>query len=76
MGIAVTLPLVQENMTVCPLLDSSYPRCSNHLSLKNLIGAFTHCADRFVECPIYRDLLAKASSDERQAITGLLLATT
>lgn len=62
-------------MTVCPLLDSSYPRCSNHLSLRNLVGAFTHCADRFVECPIYRELLAKAAPDERKAISSLLIAS-
>lgn len=46
------------------MLDESHPRCSTHLTLRNIVGAFTHCADQYCECPVYRDLLKKAVSDD------------
>ena len=59
---------------MCPLLDASNPRCSTHLTLRNLAGAFTHCADRYTDCHIYRELLARAIADERPTARQPMLA--
>ena len=48
-------PLVRRT-TVCPYVNKSDTRCANHWTLRNLCQAFTHCADQFAVCPVYRAL--------------------
>ncbi|MFB3890964.1 MAG: hypothetical protein ACE15C_02945 [Phycisphaerae bacterium] len=58
---------------MCPLVDVSNPRCAPHLTLNNIIRAFTHCADRYSECTVYRELVAKAGEYESDRATRALL---
>jgi hypothetical protein len=45
-------------------VDRPDPRCAAHLSLENISSAFAYCADRYTECPIYRQLLSEANAHE------------
>jgi len=45
---------------VCPFVDSADPQCATHLTLRNIVRAFLHCADRYAECPIYRRLMTES----------------
>ncbi len=49
---------------MCPLVDASDTRCATHLTLNNIFRAFAHCADRYTECPVYRELIAKDGTHE------------
>jgi hypothetical protein len=49
---------------VCPFVDRPDPRCAAHLSLENISSAFAYCADRYTECPIYRQLLSEGRARE------------
>jgi len=42
---------------VCPFVDQDDERCSDHLTLRNLASAFEHCADRYMTCPVFQELL-------------------
>ena len=42
---------------MCPFLEDADPRCACHLSLNALEEALGLCADRFDECPAYRQKL-------------------
>ena len=58
---------------MCQLVDASDTRCATHLTLNNIFRAFAHCADRYCECPVYRELLAKAGSYESEDAERVLL---
>lgn len=62
---------------VCPIVDECNPRCATHLTLRNLLGAFAHCADRYCECPIYQELRASGASclDVQPTATAFLVAS-
>jgi hypothetical protein len=44
--------------TVCPFVDTTDARCAAHLTLKEVVRAFAHCADRYRECPVFHRLVA------------------
>ena len=48
----------QENIEMCPFVDSGHARCAVCMTLRNLTRAFVLCADRYTECPIYRERVA------------------
>ncbi len=64
---------------VCPFLDRSDPRCATHLTLANITRAFAHCADRYCECPVHRQLVREMICDghyeKTAAPVGLLAAS-
>jgi hypothetical protein len=39
---------------MCPLMDLADSRCATHFSLTRLSDAFTHCAGRYQDCPVYQ----------------------
>jgi hypothetical protein len=41
---------------VCPFLEKSEPRCTPHLSFRNLTQAYTHCAGCYADCSVYHSL--------------------
>ena len=41
---------------MCPFVDRGYVRCSAHMTLQNLMSAFTDCVDNFHACPIYQEI--------------------
>jgi len=43
---------------MCPFVDRSDVRCAAHMTLRNVLTAFQHCADRYTECPVYTQLTA------------------
>lgn len=57
---------------MCPFLNASDPRCSAHLTLKNIQTALAHCADCYMQCPVYQAMIgqaphALAATDELKA---------
>ena len=59
---------------MCPFLDKSNPRCAAHLTLSNILGAFSHCADRYGECPEFKYVKAQVADDDRRRVPAVLLA--
>ena len=49
-------------MPVCPFVNASDPQCSAHLTLRNIMTAYVHCADRYTECPVYLALIGKTDA--------------
>lgn len=41
---------------MCPFVNSSDPRCSAHLTLREIVTAFAHCAGQYSRCPVYQTL--------------------
>lgn len=63
---------------MCPYLEKSQPRCSTHLSFRNIHQAFSHCAGRYNTCPIYQELRANLrdhDADYNTAAYSLLAAS-
>jgi len=48
---------------VCPFVNKSDVRCATHWTLRNLTQTFSHCADRFNVCPVYRTLVRELCTD-------------
>jgi hypothetical protein len=48
---------------VCPFVNKADRRCAAHWTLRNLSQAFTHCADRYAVCPVYRMLIQELFND-------------
>jgi hypothetical protein len=46
-------------------MNSAHPGCAENQTLRNLAYVFAYCAGRYVECPVYRRLLADAREDEQ-----------
>jgi len=64
---------------LCPFVNKSDIRCATHWTLRNLTQTFSHCADRFSVCPVYRSLMRELCTDvqDRQhvrAARGVLAA--
>jgi hypothetical protein len=51
------IDLASGDATVCPYVNKADRRCTTHLTLVNLAYAFTYCADRHIDCPVYAELL-------------------
>ncbi|MFP4138926.1 MAG: hypothetical protein ACOCZU_00465 [Planctomycetota bacterium] len=47
---------------MCPFLNASDPRCSAHLTLKNIQTALAHCADRYMQCPVYQAMIGQTTN--------------
>ena len=47
---------------VCPFVDQGDPRCGAHLTLRNIESAYLHCADRYMTCPVFQELLVEGAS--------------
>lgn len=45
---------------MCPHVNKADRRCAAHFILSNVGRAFEHCANRYDECPVYREVLAHA----------------
>lgn len=50
---------------MCPLIEKADARCAEHLTLDNLVHAFTICAGNYRACPIYQRLKADEYQSER-----------
>lgn len=59
---------------MCPFVDKSNPRCAAHLTLSNILGAFAHCADRYVECPEFKYVKAQVADNDYRRVPAALLA--
>ena len=42
---------------MCPFLEKGDPRCSGHLTLRNITKAFAHCVGRHECCRVWRELI-------------------
>lgn len=60
---------------MCPFVENADVHCATHLTLHDIQFAFAHCAGRYVECPVYRELLTKACQNERTIGSPLLVAS-
>jgi hypothetical protein len=63
-----------KELPVCPYVDNDDQRCAEHLTLANLFSAFTHCADDYAECPIYRERIVHGCRYEGQTAAETLFA--
>ncbi len=64
---------------MCPFVNKSDIRCATHWTLRNLTQTFSHCADRFSVCPVYRSLMRELCTDAQdrahvQVAHGVLAA--
>ena len=64
---------------MCPFVNKSDIRCATHWTLRNLPQTFSHCADRFSVCPVYRTLIRELCTDAKdrqyaEAAGGLVAA--
>lgn len=48
---------------MCPFVNKSDVRCSTHWTLRNITQTFSHCADRYSVCPVYRALIRELCTD-------------
>ncbi len=55
---------------MCPFLDNADPRCSAHLSLRNITKAFAHCAGHFEACPLFQELRNHLTQHEHPNYTA------
>jgi hypothetical protein len=57
---------------LCPFINKSDIRCATHWTLRNLTQTFSHCADRFAVCPVYRNMVRELCTDaqDRQHVTA------
>ena len=56
---------------MCPFVDAAEAHCADHLTLDHLALALEHCADRFHECPVYREMTNDArhrQPDDRRSV--------
>ncbi len=60
---------------MCPFVNQTDARCAEHLTLRNLSQAFGHCAGRFAECLVFRQLSADAARRDKAARTLHRLAS-
>lgn len=49
---------------MCPFLENADARCAGHLTLDRLSAALEHCADRYQQCPAYREILKDVRQDQ------------
>ena len=58
-----------ECKDVCPFVEDREPRCGVHLTMRDLASAYAYCADRYMSCPVFQELIAREHQHE-QARTG------
>ena len=56
---------------MCPFVDKSDVRCAAHMTLRNVLQAFQHCADRYGECPVYAQLVRNVADIRPQTLLAL-----
>ena len=56
---------------MCPFVDKSDDRCAAHMTLRNVLQAFLHCADRYSDCPVYSQMVARAFTSDLKASPAL-----
>ncbi len=64
---------------MCPFVNKSDIRCATHWTLRNLTQTFSHCADRFTVCPVYRSLIRELCTNgqdryQSESARGVLAA--
>jgi len=50
---------------MCPFVDNADARCAAHLTFRNLVSAFAHCADQYTRCKTYQELLRGFTANGR-----------
>ncbi len=63
-----------ENRAICPFLEKADIRCAGHLTLQNLMQAFTDCAHHYEACPIFCQLMEEDRQGERLDASQQVLA--
>jgi hypothetical protein len=64
-----------EVAKVCPFVDQCDSRCAKHLTLENIFSAFAHCANRYEDCPAYREICAERRCCAAEAPDYVLAAS-
>ena len=59
---------------MCPFIDKGDARCAEKLTFRNVVRAFTHCADHYRDCPIYQQLTAERRNHDVTRRHSQLLA--
>ena len=44
---------------MCPFAEDREPRCAVHLTMRDLTSAYAYCADRYMSCPVFQELIAR-----------------
>lgn len=50
---------------MCPFVNHTDRRCAAHLTMRNLDSAFGHCANHYVSCPVFQEMIVH-HEDERE----------
>ncbi len=61
---------MQENGIVCPYLENGNPGCSPHLNMRNIVQAFVHCAGRYENCAVFKEIRANTCKYEFTSYTA------